>query len=516
MAAEGSNSNFTQACIPKFDGDYDYWSMVMENLLRSKEYWGLIETGYAEPGVGEKLTAAQEKTLEEMKLKDLKVKNYLFQSIDKSILKTILQKHTSKQLWDSMKRKYQGNKRVQRAQLQALRRDFEVLEMKIGELVKDYFSRVMMVANDMRNLGEDMQDVKIVEKILRTLTDNFNYIVCSIEESKDINCLTVDELQSSLTVHEQKFRRTRGEEQALKVEVEEGRGRGNGGRGRGGAYRGGAYQGRGQGRGRQGFNKALVECYKCHKFGHFQSECPSWEKGANFAELDEGEEMLLMAHLEMYNPGKEALWFLDSGCSNHMTGDKQWFIYLDEAFRQVVKLGNNTKMEVMGKGSIKLKFNGVGQVITDVYYLPELKNNLLSIGQFQERDLAILIQNRMCKIYHPSRGLIIQAPMSVNRMFALLAEPETQAHSTPSCFKATSEEEVDLWHRRFGHLHLKGLRTLSHKKMVKGLPSLDVSPKVCTICMVGKQHREKIPKKSLWRATQTAARSCPYMWPYHT
>lgn len=79
MAAEGSNSNFTQACIPKFDGDYDYWSMVMENLLRSKEYWGLIETGYAEPGVGEKLTAAQEKTLEEMKLKDLKVKNYLFQ-----------------------------------------------------------------------------------------------------------------------------------------------------------------------------------------------------------------------------------------------------------------------------------------------------------------------------------------------------------------------------------------------------------------------------------------------------
>jgi hypothetical protein len=70
----------------------------------------------------------------------------------------------------------------------------------------------MVVANDMRNYGEDMQDVKIIEKILRTLTDKFNYIVCSIEESKDIDLLSVDELQSSLIVHEQKFQRTNSED----------------------------------------------------------------------------------------------------------------------------------------------------------------------------------------------------------------------------------------------------------------------------------------------------------------
>ena len=70
-----------------------------------------------------------------MKLKDLKAKNYLFQAIDRSILETIL--------WDSMKKKYQGSSRVKRAQLQALRRDFEVLQMKKGESVTDYFSRTM-------------------------------------------------------------------------------------------------------------------------------------------------------------------------------------------------------------------------------------------------------------------------------------------------------------------------------------------------------------------------------------
>ncbi|XP_050897906.1 uncharacterized protein LOC127104795 [Lathyrus oleraceus] len=101
-----------------------------------------------------------------------------------------------------MKVKYQGSARVKRAQLQRLRRTFETLEMKLGEGVSEYFPRVMSTANDMRNCGEDMNDVKIVEKILRSLTDNFNFVVCSIEESKDIDDLTADELQASLLVHE--------------------------------------------------------------------------------------------------------------------------------------------------------------------------------------------------------------------------------------------------------------------------------------------------------------------------
>jgi hypothetical protein len=97
----------------------------------------------------------------------------------------------------------------------------------------------MLVANDMRNLGESILDEKIVEKILRTLTEKYNYIVCSIEESKDINHLLVDELQSSLLVHEQKFKRHDTDDHALKIYDDRfcGRGRGRNNyrsRGRGG------------------------------------------------------------------------------------------------------------------------------------------------------------------------------------------------------------------------------------------------------------------------------------------
>ena len=166
-----------------------------------------MEPGYIEPASESVQTDAQRKKNDEMKLKDLKVKNYLFQAIDRTILDTILKKDTAKDVWDSMKKKFEGNARVKRSHLQALRREFETLKMRIGEKVTEYFSRVMTVANKMRIYGEDMQDVKVLEKILRSLTEKFNYVVCSIEESKDIDALTVDELQSSLIVHEQKFQR---------------------------------------------------------------------------------------------------------------------------------------------------------------------------------------------------------------------------------------------------------------------------------------------------------------------
>jgi len=70
----------------------------MKNFLRSKEYWSLVEIGYVEPEDDALLTDAQQKKLEEEKLKDLKVKNYLFQVIDRTILETILQKDISKQI----------------------------------------------------------------------------------------------------------------------------------------------------------------------------------------------------------------------------------------------------------------------------------------------------------------------------------------------------------------------------------------------------------------------------------
>ena len=310
-----------------------------------------------------------------------------------------------------MKVKFQGNARVKYPHLQRLRRTFETLEMKASELVNDYFRRVIETANDMRNYRDDMDDVKIVEKILRSLTDNFNFVVCSIEESKHIDLLTVDKLQSSLFIHEQKIRERRSEEQVLQVEQDTRKGTR---KGRHNYQRERGSYTRGHGRGKSFVNRNAIICFQCQKQGHYQFECPNLEKEANFAEFEEEEELLLMAHAEIQHTKDNEIWFLDSGCSNHITGNKSWFIELDESFRHTVRLGNNTTMSVLWKGRVKFIVEGLTQIVSDVYFVPDLTNNLLSIGQLQEKNLVTTIKAGACHIYHPQKGKIVDAKMTTN------------------------------------------------------------------------------------------------------
>jgi hypothetical protein len=64
-----------------------------------------------------------------------------------------------------------------------------------------------------------MEQVGVVKKILRSMPPRFNYVVCSIEESNDVTSLSIDELQSSLIVHEQRMKGQREvvDEQVLKI-----------------------------------------------------------------------------------------------------------------------------------------------------------------------------------------------------------------------------------------------------------------------------------------------------------
>ena len=140
---------------------------------------------------------------------------------------------------------------------------------------------------------------------------------------------------------------------------------------------------------------------------------------------------------------------------------------MDEQFRHSVKLGNGAKMMVIGKMSVKLVTEGLTQVVKDLFFIPELKNNFLSIGQLQERGLAIVIKDKACKIYHPTRGFIMQTLMATNMMFILLAIMITQPSN---CLIANEDDLSYLWHHRYSHVNNKSLKAFESKQLIKGLP----------------------------------------------
>lgn len=85
--------------------------------------------------------------------------------------------------------------------------------MKESETVKDHSSRIIEVVNQMQTNGETILDQKIVKKVLISLPKKYDSIIATIEESKDLATLSIEQLMGSLQSHEQ--RRLRRANQSL-------------------------------------------------------------------------------------------------------------------------------------------------------------------------------------------------------------------------------------------------------------------------------------------------------------
>jgi hypothetical protein len=72
-----------------------------------------------------------------------------------------------------------------------------------------------------------------------------------------------------------------------------------------------------------------------------------------------------------YKGPRDASWYLDTGASNHMTGDPEKFVELDQSIQGKVKFGDGSTVEICGRGSVLMKcLTGDHRVLSAVYYIP--------------------------------------------------------------------------------------------------------------------------------------------------
>jgi hypothetical protein len=334
----------------------------------------VITDGFTEPTKKEeaKYTADEKKALKEQRKKDKKALFLLYQGLDEPTFEKVAKATTSKQVWEILASIFKGDERVRRVRLQTLQGEFEALHMKDGESVSDYFSRLLVIVNGLKRNNEKLDDIRVVEKVLRSISSKFEHVVVAIEESKDLENLTIKELLGSLQVHEQRMQKNANSgvlEQALESKLTlNDLGKFSSNRGRG----------RGQGRGISQHHVKISRRLKASEVGdeepteekedpHMVVETPRISNATTARSLDTDDEqanvaqainevrsdsILLLAHDD--SNSIDEVWYLDSGASNHMCGKKDLFVELTEGVHGNVNLGDSSKLSIEGKGKIKI------------------------------------------------------------------------------------------------------------------------------------------------------------------
>ena len=101
-----------------------------------------------------------------------------------------------------METTYEGTKKVKDTKLQMLTTRFEELRISEDESFDSFYSKLNDVVIGKFNLGEKTKDLKVVQKILRSLPKSFRVKVIAIEECKDLDEIKVQELIGSLQTYE--------------------------------------------------------------------------------------------------------------------------------------------------------------------------------------------------------------------------------------------------------------------------------------------------------------------------
>ncbi|KAK9072217.1 hypothetical protein SSX86_008649 [Deinandra increscens subsp. villosa] len=217
---------------------------MVESILQAYGLWEAID-----PVTGE---AVESK-------KNLIARAFIFQTLPEDVLLQVAKHKNAKDVWEALRVRYLGADRVQKARLQTLRTELEMLKMKESETIDEFSGKISGIATKFKSLGSSLEDEVVVRKLLNSVPKKFLQIVASIEQYSEIENMSLEEAVGRLKAYEDRIKvlEEKDDEQGKLLLTKEdwqekmkhgendkfgqGRGRGQGrgqgyGRGRGGRF----------------------------------------------------------------------------------------------------------------------------------------------------------------------------------------------------------------------------------------------------------------------------------------
>ncbi|KAG6382357.1 hypothetical protein SASPL_157974 [Salvia splendens] len=463
---------------PILDGsNYQIWQIRMQAFLEGADLWEAVENDYEVPPLGDNPTVAQIRANKERVTRKAKARSSLYAAVTPIIFNRIMHLDSAMSIWEFLKKEYEGNKRIKAMKAMNLKRELERLQMKDGESIQEFADKLLDTANKLAVLGTDLGDERLIEKLLCSLPEKFEATIASLENTKEISEMLFAEVVSALQAQEQRKMLRTGEstiEGAMRAKVKHGSNWKKKADTK--TYAAGSQPGKGGNEackhcGKNGhpffkcWRRPDVKCRKCGKMGHIERICKGNNSPQEEAQAATGEvEQLFVASCHATGTTSEG-WLVDSGCSNHMSGNQAIFTEIDNKdFDITVKIGNGELLEVKGKGNVLLEGTEGMKLLSDVYFVPKLDQNLLSVGQLVEKGMSVTFENQRCVISSKDGKFLFKIPMQ-NKVFAF--DPAKRGSTAMACVQGEQEE---LWHRRMGHFHCKGLEYMQRNGLAEDMP----------------------------------------------
>ena len=192
------------------------------------------------------------------------------------------------------------------------------------------------------------------------------------------------------------------------------------------------------------------------------------------------------------------MWFLDSGCSKHMTGNRDLFVDLTLKKLGYVNYGDNNKGKILGIGNVG---SNSTMFIKNVLYVEGLKYNLLSISQLSDKGFNVSFNSEQCMISDKNESFKLIGKRE-NNMYLLSLHSVAVSNTCLVC----NENDSWLWHRRIAHINMHHLSKLLKYDLISGLPSnlKFEKDRLCEACVKGKQ------TKSSFKPIKQVATSRPW------
>lgn len=115
-----------------------------------------------------------------------------------------------------------------------------------------------------------------------------------------------------------------------------------------------------------------------------------------------------------------SVWYFDTGANNHMTGCKKNFAELDEVVHSKVRFSDRSVVNICGRETMLFQCNNrEHMILTNVYYIPKLKSNIVSIRHLNKYGGKIVIERAFLHLFEKQRKLVAKVRRSKNRLYVV-------------------------------------------------------------------------------------------------